>query len=157
MKLLLTLAFACLLAGCTKSDVKPQSTAKPSDCRVFRPTPEGKIRMSEPALWLDECVRDLARRKQSNEAQWFNGIRANDVIFLPKTDPVEEIFQQCESVKPLSADKVPVYKKWLQDRILEIQSITPGTARKKVNQILFQNGGIFVPMQSHTVIKSVTT
>jgi hypothetical protein len=137
MKVILTLVFACLLAGCTKSDVKPQPTAKPPDCRVFRPTPEGKICISEPALWLDDCAPELYIKG----GRHLNG----DVIFKPQADPVEEIFQQCNSVKPLSADKAPIYKKWLQDRILEIQSITPGTTRKKVNQILLQNGGIFIP------------
>lgn len=134
MKLLLTLVFACLLAGCTKSDVKPQPTAKPSDCREFWFTSKGKICMSEPSLWLNACAPEVYNK---------GGNQLHDgTIFVPQADPVEEIFQQCNSVKPLSADKVPVYKKWLQDRILEIQSITPGTTRKKVNQILQQNGGL---------------
>ena len=144
MKVFLTLIFALLVVGCTKSHTKPQPTAESSDCRVFWFTPEGKICASEPALWLGACAPELYRN-QINEVRWFNGIGANDVVFIPEVDPAEEIFQQCESVKPLFADKASNYKKWLKERVSEIQSITAGTTRGKVNQILRQNGGIFTP------------
>jgi hypothetical protein len=106
--------------------------------------PKGVVYASEQALWLQTCVNELARNK-TNEVRWFNGIGANDVKFIPEVDPAEEIFRKCESVKPLSADKVSIYKKWLEDRISEIQSINVGSTRKQVNQILLQNGEIFTP------------
>jgi len=140
MKIFLNLVFAFLLVGCQKSDTKPQS----SDCRMFRFTPEGKICISEQSLWLEKCVVELVRNK-SNEVRWFNGIGANDATFIPKTNPAEEIFLKCNSVNPVSADKAPIYQKWIQDRISEIQSITPVQTRRKVNQILRQNGGVFTP------------
>ena len=140
MNIFLNLVFALLLVGCQKADTKPQ----PSDCRVFRSTPEGKICVSEQSLWLQTSAYELARN-QINEVRWFNGIGANDAIFIPKTDPAEEIFLKCNSVNPLSADKASIYQKWLRDRISEIQSITPVQTRRKVNQILRQNGGIFTP------------
>ena len=144
MKVFLTLVLAILLVGCKKSDTKHQPAAKPSDSRVFWFTPKGVVYASEQALWLQTCTIELARN-QRNEVRWFNGIGANDVIFIPKVNPAEEIFLKCTSVKPLSADKASIYKKWLEDRISEIQSITAGSTLKKVNQILFQNGGLSTP------------
>jgi len=136
MKLLLTLAFACLLAGCTKSNTKPQAPVASPDCNVF-PEEGNKSCFSEPALWLHDCAPEVYIMEGR---QLHNG-----TIFTPQFDPAEEIFQKCVDVKPLSADKALIYKKWLKDRVLEIQSITPGTTRKQVNQILYQNGGLFIP------------
>jgi hypothetical protein len=144
MKVFLTLVFAVLLIGCKKSDTRHQVAEKPSDDRVFWFTPQGVVYASEQALWLRTCVFELAR-KQRNEERWFNGIVANDVIFIPEVEPAEEIFLKCTSVRPLSADKAFIYKKWLEDCISEIQSITTGTTRGEVNQILHQNGGICTP------------
>jgi len=125
------------LAGCTKSNSKSQPPAESSDCRVFRVTSKGKICFSEPALWLQACAPEI----YINE-----GSRLHDgTIFSPQVDPAEEIFQKCISVKPLPVDKALNYKKWLKDLVSEIQSITPGTTRRKVNQILLQNGGLFIP------------
>jgi len=134
--------FALLLAGCKDSDTKHQLSEKPSDGRVFWFTPKGVVYASEQALWLQSCANELARNQRNGE-RWFNGIGANDVIFIPKVYPAEEIFLKCTSVKPLSDDKASIYKTWLEDRISEIQSITAGTTRGKVNQLLRQNGGLF--------------
>jgi hypothetical protein len=126
---------------------------------VFWFTPKGKICASEPALWLDACAIELYRN-QRNEVRWFNGIGANDVAFIPKVNPPEEIFLKCESVKPLSSDKASIYKKWLEERISEIQSITAGTTRREAGKILFQNGGFstkYAAVYSHiecTVLKA---
>lgn len=152
MRVFLTLIFALLLVGCRKSDTEHQLAAKSADGRVFWLTPKGVVYASEQALWLQTCAIELVR-DQRNEVHWFNGIGANDVIFIPKVDPAEEIFLKCKSVKPLSADKASIYKIWLEDRISEIQSIAAGTTRRKVNQILRINGGICTPsaaIYSHT-------
>jgi hypothetical protein len=111
---------------------------------VFWFTPKGVVYASEQALWLEECANKL-HHNQRNEVRWFNSIGANDVTFIPEVNPSEEIFLKCTSVKPLSADKSIIYKKWLEDRIAEIQSITAGTTRGRVNQLLCQNGGISTP------------
>jgi hypothetical protein len=131
-KIILTMLFALLLAGCTDSDTKHQLTAESSGCT------------SGLSRWLQTCVNELARN-QTSEVRQFNGIGANDVTFMPKANPAEEIFLKCESVESLSADKAIIYKKCLEDCISEIQSITAGTTRGKVNQILRQNGGVFTP------------
>jgi len=94
-----------------------------------------------PAKWLKTCVVELARKQESRE-QWFNGMGANDVEFMPLVNPADEIFRKCNGVKPLSADEQPLYKAWLEDRISEIQSINADTTRSQVNQYLLQNGGI---------------
>ena len=67
------------------------------------------------------------------------------MIFIPEGNAVEEIFQECLRVNPLSNDKAAIYKTWLANRISEIQVITPGTTRSRVNQILDQNGGECTP------------
>lgn len=97
-----------------------------------------------PAKWLKTCVVELARKQESRE-QWFSGMGANDVEFMPQVDPVDEIFRKCNGVKSLSADELPLYKAWLEDRISEIQSINADTTRSQVNQCMLQNGGISTP------------
>ncbi len=97
-----------------------------------------------PAKWLQTCVVELAG-KQESQVQFFSGMGANDVEFMPHVNPVDEIFRKCNSIKPLSADEVPNYKAWLEDRISEIQSINADTTRSQVNQYLLQNGGISTP------------
>jgi len=141
MKILLILVFVFLLVGCTESNTKPSAAAKPSDGRVFWFTPKRVVYASEQALWLRTCTAELARTR-GNTVGTFNDIGANDVTFMPKANPAEEIFQECMRIKPLPADKTAIYKKWLKERISEIQSITTGTTRKKVNQTLRQNGGL---------------
>jgi len=131
-KIILTILFAILLAGCTDFDAKSKLTTESSGCT------------SGLSRWLQTCVNELARN-QTNKVSRFNGIETNDVTFMPKTNPAEEIFLKCESVEPLSADKASIYKKCLEDYICEIKSITAGTTRGKVNQILRQNGGLFTP------------
>jgi hypothetical protein len=131
--IILIILSVVLLAGCTNCDTKSQIKAESSNCT------------SGLSRWLQTCVNELARNRKS-ESRWFNNIGANDVIFMPKTNPAEEIFLKCESVEPLSADKASIYKKCLEDYICEIQSITAGTTtRGKVNQLLLQNGGISTP------------
>jgi hypothetical protein len=103
--------------------------------------PEGN---ATPVYWLQVCVHKLCD-EQNNVVQWFNGMGANDAKFIPEGDAVEEIFQECLRLKPLSKDKAAIYKTWLADRISEIQVITPGTPRSRVNQILSQNGGTSTP------------
>jgi hypothetical protein len=142
MKIFLALSVILLLAGCTKSSTKPQYMTLPPDCRVFSSTPNsGIVCFSEQTIWLEECVNEMVRNK-SNKECWFNGMGANDVVFIPKTDFAGEIFQKCNGVRPIVEDKVSVYKKWLEDRILEIQRITPGITRKQVDHVLDINGGI---------------
>jgi hypothetical protein len=133
MKVFTTLFIALVLCGCTKSDTKSPPATKPSDGRVFWVTPERVVYASEQALWLQTCADELARN-QSTEI--------GDAVFIPKVDPAEEIFQKCNSIKPLSADKASIYKKWLQERVLEIQGITAGTTRMELSKILRQNGGL---------------
>lgn len=79
---------------------------------------------------------------QSNEIPLLSSIRANDVSFIPTSNPTVEIFQKCQSIKPLSAKDVPVYKKCLEQCIGEIKSINTNTTRGEVNKLLQQNGGI---------------
>jgi len=137
MKIYLILIFSLLLVGCSKSDIKTRSKAESPDCRVFKTTPEGIICFTEPALWIMKCAPELYIKE---------GRRFNDgTIFIPQVDPAEEIFQKCMDTKPLSDEKAASYKKWLKERVLEIQSITPGMTRREVNKILLQNGGIFMP------------
>jgi hypothetical protein len=138
MKVLLTLVFACLLAGCTKSDTKSQTPAKSSDGHPLYSTPEGRVCSSQEALWLITCTHELYNRQG-------RPLLNNGMIFTPQTDPAEEIFQKCISVKPLPFYKVANYKKWLKDRVSEIQNITPGATRRYANKILRQEGGIFQP------------
>lgn len=144
MKAYLILVIAFVLCGCAKSETKSQLVTKPSNGNVFRSTPERVVYESEQSLWLQTCVDELSRN-QRNESHWFNGIGANDVKFMPEVDPAEEIFQKCTNIKPLFPDKASIYKNWLQERVLEIQSITSGTTRREVNKILRQNGGLSTP------------
>jgi hypothetical protein len=127
--ILLSLPFVVLMIGCTDSNTESQSTS------------EHSISAAVPAQWLQTCVVKLAGNQES-EVQWFSGIGANDVEFIPEVNAVDEIFRKCNSVKPLSVDEVPIYKAWLEDRISEIQGITAGTTRSQLNQYLLQNGGI---------------
>ena len=120
---------------------KEEEKKKEKEEEKEKETPKGVVSLSEQALWLQTCALELAH-DQKNEERWFNRIGANDVIFMPKANPAKEILLKCKSVKPLSADKSSIYKKWLEDRIAEIQSITAGTTRGKVNQLLCQNGGL---------------
>ena len=123
--ILLSLPFVVLMIGCADSNTESHSAAV-------------------PAQWLQTCVVELARNQES-EVQWFSGMGANDVEFIPEVNAVDEIFRKCNSVKPLSIDEVPIYKEWLEDRISEIQSITADTTRSQLNQYLLQNGGISTP------------
>jgi hypothetical protein len=109
--------------------------------RVLNLLPQTPIPAAEPANWLQTCVVELARNQQSH-VQWFSSMGANDVEFMPQVNAVDEISRKCNTVRPLSADEVPTYKAWLEDRISEIQSITTDTTRSQVNQYLLQNGGI---------------
>jgi len=111
---------------------------------VFNLFAPPSIPVAAPAKWLQTCVVELARN-QENQVQWFSGMGANDVEFMPQVNAVDEIFRKCNSVKPLSVDEVPIYKAWLEDRISEIQTITADTTRSQVNQYLLQNGGISTP------------
>lgn len=108
---------------------------------VFNLFVQPSIPAALPAKWLQTCVVELARNQQS-QVQWFSGFGANDIEFMPQVNAVDEIFRECNSVKPLSADEVSIYKAWLEDRISEIQSITADTTRSQVNQYLLQNSGI---------------
>jgi hypothetical protein len=130
--ILFSLPFVVFMIGCADSNNGSQYTSKPS------------ISSAEPAKWLQTCVVELARNQES-QVQWFSGMGANDVEFMPQVNAVDEIFRKCNSVKPLSADEVPIYKAWLEDRISEIQTITADTTRSQVNQYLLQNGGISTP------------
>jgi hypothetical protein len=112
--------------------------------RVFNLFAHASIPAAAPAKWLQTCVYELAGN-QENQVQWFSGMGANDVAFMPQVNAVDEIFRKCNSVKPLSVDQVPIYKAWLKDRISEIQSITAGTTRSQLNQYLLQNGGLSTP------------
>lgn len=104
----------------------------------------GVERIGNPASWLSNCVKELARR-DDNQVQWFNNIGANDVVLIPASNVVEEIFQECQSVEPLSQSEIPYYRMWLKDRISEILDIRAGTTRGQVSQILLLNGGICTP------------
>ena len=137
MKVLLTPAFVFLLVGCTKTETMYPPGTNPADCCEVRPMVKGEVCIPEPALWFEACEHELTRKQPYNYPDI--GIYA---AFIPKADPVEEIFQVCLKIKPLSADKATIYKEWLKDRILEIQSITPDMTRKQVNQILEPDGGL---------------
>ena len=105
------------------------------------------------AKWLRECTSELAKN-QPTETYIFNGVGANDIKFIPKSNPAEEIFNKCKSIRPISAREIPVYKKCLKDCISEIQSINQINTRGEVNKLLRQNGGIFSPqaaIYSHSV------
>ena len=157
------LVFAFLLFGCTPSDNKLQIAPEPpvskpaevywhereNDVQWFNWTGANDVTFipennATPVYWHQMCVHKLCD-EQLNVVQWFNGMGANDAKFIPESNAVEEIFQECLRVKPLSDDKAAIYKAWLADRISEIQVITPGTPRSRVNQILQQNGGLSTP------------
>jgi hypothetical protein len=153
--IILTMFFVLVLVGCKNSVTKTKLAEESSEDHAFWITPKGVVNESEQAKWFRTCVNEL-HRNRTDDIRWFNNIGSNDVIFITEVDPVEEIFNKCISVIPLTADKASIYKKWLEERISEIQGITAGTTRKKVNQILFQNGGISTPsvaIYSHTECK----
>jgi hypothetical protein len=93
---------------------------------------EPNIPASDPSLWIQASAYKLANRPP------------DFILFKPKTNPTQEIFDECMRVNPLPADKTPIYKNWLQDRIAEIQRITTGTTRKRVNEILKLSEGLFL-------------
>jgi hypothetical protein len=152
--ILLMMVFVLLLVGCKNSGTKDKLTGKSSEDRALGIRLKGVANASEQAQWFSTCVNEL-RRNRTDEIRWFNNIGSNDVIFITEVDPVEEIYNKCISVMPLTADKSSIYKKWLEDRISEIQNITPGMTRGQVNQILLQEGGISTPSAaSYTTIES---
>ena len=121
--IVLTLLIGLTFVGCANTKVEP---------------------VGDPASWLTSCVVELAR-SDDNQVRWFNNIGANDVVLIPETNVVEEMFQKCESVEPLSKSEIPYYRMWLEDRVSEILDITAGTTRRRVSQILLLNGGICTP------------
>lgn len=124
----LTLLFAFLLVGCSDGDTESQSTSEPSPST------------SMPSRWLRTCVVELARN-QASEVRWFNGIGANDVVFIPGKNVLEDILQRCQSISPLSDVDISFCRNWLKERISEILAITPGIPHAQVEQSLLQNGG----------------
>ncbi len=106
---------------------------------------------SMPSQWLQNCVVEMVR-SQTNEVRSFNGIGANDVALIPENNVVEDILQRCQNISRLSKADIPFYRNWLKDRISEIQAITLGTPRARVDQLLLQNGGLstrFAAIYSH--------
>ncbi len=73
---------------------------------------------------LENLIHQLATTLDGNQVQWFNNIGANDVVLIPGSNVVEEIFQKCRSVELLSGSEIPHYKMWLKDRISKILDIT---------------------------------
>jgi len=128
----LTLLFAVLFVGCRSGDTESQSASEPSPSA------------SMASRWLQNCVGELVRN-QENEVRWFNGIGANDVALMPANNVVEDIFERCQKISPVSDADIPFYTSWLKDRISEIQAIRPGIGRAQVDQSLLQNGGISTP------------
>ena len=129
-KILLISFFAILLTGCKGIKYKSKTAVKSSECN------------SNLSKWLQECTNELAKN-QPNETHSFNGIRANDAVFIPVSNPAEEIFEKCQNIRPLSAKDVTIYKKCLKECIAEMQSINQYNTRAEVNKFLQQNGGLF--------------
>ena len=124
------LLFLILMVGCTEIENKFQTTAASPYC---------KPRLSK---WLQGCTIELAKH-QTDEIHLFNDVGSNDAMFIPTNNPTEEIFQKCQSIQPLSAKDVPIYKECLENCISEMQSINQSTTREEVNNLLQQNGGLY--------------
>ena len=131
-KISLIILITMLLFGCNQLENKPKTVSELSNCK------------SNLSKWLQDCTHEIVRT-QSNEIQSFNSIGSNDTSFIPTSNPAEEIFQKCQSIKPLSAKDEPVYKKCLEQCISEIKSIDTNTTRGEVNKLLQQNGGLSSP------------
>jgi hypothetical protein len=141
MRLFLCMVLVILAGGCAGNSDKWQLEAKASDCKYIVYKDRREVCITEESIWLSDCVVKIPRNADS--MYYYNGYGVNDLIFMPKSNPADEIFAECEKVKPLPADKRAGYKKWLEERIQEIQSIRPGITRKQVDKILYQNGGMF--------------
>jgi hypothetical protein len=135
MKIFLPLVVVLFMIGCAESNIKPKSAAESAAKPQTGCDPRYDYR-SEPSLWLLACTDELA-----------HGMR-DYTVFTPKANPSEEICKECSRIKPLPADKLPIYEKWLTERISEIQSITVGTTRKQVEDILMMSGGISGPTEA---------
>lgn len=158
MRMLVKLIFVLALVGGSKPNIEAQPAAKPVASPVARSEtvtqsipqssnskPKDDIEFSGPALWLQSCTAKLAQaRDRVGEVVWFNNMGGNDVTFMPKKDPAEEIFNECMRVIPLAPDKIAFCKEWLYARIAEMQAL-PGTTRENINKTLQQNGGISTP------------
>jgi len=133
---------AGLLTGCfeTESQVKLADTDSSSNGQLDRE----RILRKDVWDWLSRCINKIYPDRKSEDFK-FNGIEANDVVFLPKKDPLEEIFAKCMSVEPLSSDKAKRSKQWLIECLSYIQSIRPGMTRKQVNELLVGDGGLIIP------------
>ena len=122
-KITLVPVFAILLAGCA------------TECK------------SDISIWLQDCTKNISQNKP-DKTNTFNGIKANDAIFIPVNNPADEIFQKCQSIQPLSNKDASIYKKCLKKYISQIQSINSNNTRAEVNKILQQNGGVFSPQSA---------
>lgn len=92
--------------------------------------------------WLSKCVASLHDPHHGSKEVWFNGCGANDVVFLPQTNAVEEIIAQCQKVSPLSGSNLTAFREWLTARIGEMQQIRRGITREEAAKILEENGGL---------------
>lgn len=125
----LVLFSSILLFGCKDDNTRTQSIPEPS------------YSASTASQWLQTCVNELADNR-SGESQWFTGIGANDVSYMTGKNVLEDIFQTCQKISPLSEENLPIYKSWLKNRISDIQALSIGTPRTHVDQVLIQNGGL---------------
>ena len=125
-----------VIAGCANGAEQSQSGENPDLIKVETQDQRAED-ISEPARWIESCTVKF----KGGEVIWFNGIGANDVRFLPQSDPEEEIFDECMRMVPLDSDKAKIYRIWLHDRIAEIKSIMNKT-RKEAEAILDMNGGL---------------
>jgi len=138
--MLVKLVFILALVGGSQPNIKAQAAAKPVTSPVERSEtvtqsipqssnskPKDDIEFSEPALWLQSCTAKLTQaRGRTGEVVRFNNMGGNDVAFMLKKDPAEEIFNECMRAIPLVPDKISFSKEWLYARIAEMQRL-PGT------------------------------
>jgi hypothetical protein len=122
-------------AGSANPTEAPQSGAPPDSAKLDAQS-QNLENISDPAHWIELCTVKF----KTGEVIWLNGMGANDVRFMPKSDFTEEIFDECMRIIPLDPDKAKIYKIWLNDRITEIKSLTNKT-RKEAEAILTMNGG----------------
>jgi hypothetical protein len=132
MRILLSFVFILAMAASSKPETKPEM----ADSKTRTHTADSK-----PAHWIQSCTLKLNTGKKAGEVVWFNGMGASDVMFMPKSDPAQEIFDECMRMVPLDPDKAKAYKSWLFDRVAEIESLA-GKTRQRAETILLEDGGI---------------
>lgn len=110
----------------------------------FLKTILGKEENAEKRIndWIRESAIKIVGKSGRSEVVSMCGIGANDVIFLPETNPLEEIFSACLA----QGISLPLNRKacnsFLKSCIGEIHTIQQGSTRADVLRVLDPDGGI---------------